>query len=361
MKFIGLCFCSLIVSNSISADNIQSTKGYKEENVIYYNSDSTLHFGATLTLPEQTKKVPAVILVSGTGKQDRDGTMAGHKMFAEIADYLGRRGIAVLRTDDRGVGETNGEYETATTADFATDALTAVEYLKSRKEIDNKKIGLIGHSEGGAAISIAASESKDIAFMISLAGLATDGLSSLLRQNEDLVEAANIPEYNKRRYNEINSLMFHTAYEYADSDSLEIKLNETFNTWKIKDDEFFKSLNTGGYDHFRFPIYSYVKQAVGPWYRFFIRYNPNTYLSKVTIPVLALNGDKDIMVAADQNLGNFKKYLSHNNDVTTISIPGLNHLFLPCTTCTQQEYSTIKSEFSGETLQLIYNWIEKHI
>ncbi len=365
LLFILLCNkgVSLYAAHSAKLSLISSNDSipYKEEKVIYYNSDSTLHFGATLTLPFGESKAPVVILVSGTGPQNRDGEMAGHKIFATIADYLSHRGIAVLRSDDRGVGETNGTYNTATTADFAADVLTAIAYLKSRQDIDSHKIGLIGHSEGGAVISIAASESKDVSFMISLAGLATDGLTSLIRQNEDIIAAAKIPDYNKKRYNEINGLMFRVAYKYAESDSLEQKLNETYNSWKIKDTEYFKSLKIEEYDHFRFPIYSYVQSAIGPWYRFFIRYNPKEYLSKVRIPVLALNGDKDIMVAYDQNLNNFKKYLSANKDVTTIVLPRLNHLFLPCETGTQDEYAKIKSSLSEKALRIMYDWIEKHL
>ena len=119
-----------------------------------------------------------------------------------------------------------------------------------------------------------------------MAGLATDGLSSLLRQNEDLVTAAPIPDYDKRRFNEINRLMFCTAYQYAQSDSLETMLNQVYSEWKVKDDLYFESLNVGEFDHFRFPIYMYTQQAIGPWYRFFVRYNPQLYLNKVRVPVL---------------------------------------------------------------------------
>lgn len=344
---------------------------YKEEKVLFRNAD-TLHFGATLILPleantiggnkkngKSRKLIPAVILVSGTGPQDRNGTMAGHKLFATIANYLGSRGIAVLRMDDRGVGETNGVYETSTTADFAEDALTAVAYLRSRTDLPLGKIGLMGHSEGGAAISIAASRSQEVDFLISLAGLATDGLSSLLRQNEDLVTAAPIPDYDKRRFNEINRLMFCTAYQYAQSDSLETMLNQVYSEWKVKDDLYFKSLNVGEFDHFRFPIYMYTQQAIGPWYRFFVRYNPQLYLNKVKVPVLALNGDRDVMVDCFQNLGHFKEFLTESTDVTTVALPGLNHLFLPCKKGTPDEYASIQASFSEDALKIIFEWIEK--
>lgn len=333
---------------------------YSSQKLIYYSADKSLHFGATLTIPEKVKKPAVVVLVTGTYPQDRDCVMAGHKMFAEIADYLSSRGIAVLRSDDRGVGESNGVYETSTTADFADDVLSAVAYLKTRKDINVHKIGLLGHSEGGAVISIAASKSKDVAFMISMAGLATGGLASLIRQNEDLVNAANIPDYDKKRSNDINNRMFQVAYKYADSDSLEAKLNETYKAWKVEDDAYFKTLNIE-FDHFRFPIYSYVNQAKGAWYRFFIRYNPAIYLSKVNIPVLALNGEKDVMVACKPSLDNWKRYLSHNKDVTIVPLPGLNHLFLPCTKGTPDEYVTIKAPISKDALEIIYRWIKKRI
>jgi pimeloyl-ACP methyl ester carboxylesterase len=358
---ISLVACAFACMSmfSVSANAIN----YTSQDVVYYNADKSLHFGATLTLPKGIKKAPIVILVSGTGPQNRDGEMAGHKMFAEIADYLSNRGIAVLRTDDRGVGKTNGVYSTSNTADFADDVMDAIAYLKTRKDINKKEIGLIGHSEGGAVISIVASRSKDVAFMISLAGLATDGLSSVIRQNKDIVAAANIPDYDKKRYGEINQIMFDTAYKYADADSATLakQLNDKYNAWKVKDDAYFKSLNVGEFDHFRFPIYMYTMQATGRWYRFFIRYNPAQYLSKVTIPVLALNGDKDVMVAYDQNLGNFKKYLCNDKDVTTKVMHGLNHLFLPCEKGTQDEYVKIKAPMSGDALKIVYDWIKSHV
>ncbi|WP_461638588.1 alpha/beta hydrolase family protein [Labilibaculum euxinus] len=198
------------------------------DSVHFCNADSSICFGGTLLIPQTEKPNPVVIFVSGSGKQDRDGTMAGHKMFKTIADYLAQNGIASLRIDDRGVGETGGIYEESTTADFAADVLTAINYLKSRKDIDSKHIGLIGHSEGGAVISIAATQSSDVAFLVSLAGLASEGLDALKKQNRDLVEQSELPDYDKKRSNEINGLMFESAYRYADSDSMEYKSHSTY-------------------------------------------------------------------------------------------------------------------------------------
>lgn len=350
-----------ILAVSLAALSAKAQPSYFSDSTITYVSQDSITLAATLTMPQTQKgKVPAVVIMSGTGRQDRDGTMVGRKMFADIADYLSSRGIAVLRTDDRGVGKSTGNYAYATTADFADDAIAAVQYLKTVKGIDKKKIGLIGHSEGGASISIAASKCKDVAFLISLAGLMTDGLSSVIQQNKDIVATSALPEEDKPRYDEINELMFRTAYEYAECDTLDSILHHRYQEWKQKDDARWKASHSEEeFDRFRFSIYMYAMDASSPWYRFFIRYNPGDYLSKVTIPVLAINGDKDVMVNCEQNLTNVKRYLSHNKDVTTMSFPNINHLLLPCQRGTQDEYSQIKEPISVPILDAVAQWIKK--
>lgn len=359
LRAIGLLLAALLTGFVCKA---QEPGAFRAESVSFSGPD-TLHYGGTLTLPKGEKQAVAVIILSGTNPQNRDGEMAGHKVFKEIAEYLSSHGIAVLRTDDRGVGETNGDYSQATTFDFATDAIAAVEYLKTRKEIRSDKIGLLGHSEGGAVATIAASRCKDVAFLISAAGLMTDGLSSVIQQNRDIVHAAPIPDYDKSRYDEINGIMFPIVYKYADADSLALanQLQAAYDKWQPRSDSIFKSQNAGEYDHFRFPIYRYILQATSPWYRFFIRYNPADYLSKVDVPVLALNGTKDIMVNCEQNLSNVKRYLAHNNDVTVVPIEGVNHLLLPCETGTQEEYVKITSPVSPKVLDVIREWINNHV
>ncbi len=335
---------------------------YRTDSVLFYNADSSVRFGATLTLPAKEKVLAAVVMVSGTGKQDRDGTMAGHKMFAVIADYLTRRGIAVLRTDDRGAGQTTGSYEKATTGDFAADALSALNYLKSCPALKKVKIGMIGHSEGGAAMSVAASQSKDIAFIVSLAGLAMNGYDALVKQNLDLVANSPLPERDKRRANEINDIMFNTVRTYVDSPGLEARLNKKYTEWKKKDDEFMKTQNVQ-FDHFRFPVYMYTQTATSPWYRWFIKYDAAKVMSQIKVPVLALNGDRDLMVACNENLANWKKYpaLGGNTKVATIILPGLNHLFQHCQKCDIKEYAELDESFSPDALQLIESWIKKTV
>ncbi|BAV05390.1 hypothetical protein SAMN05421788_105156 [Filimonas lacunae] len=350
---------AMVLFGGIGVSQAQLTK-YKEDSVRFANGDKSVSFGGTLSLPVTGKPCAAVVILSGTGPQNQDGDMGGHKMFSTIAHYLGERGIAVLRVDDRGVGSTTGEYATATTGDFAADALAAVAYLKTRKEIDAVKIGLMGHSEGGAAMCIAAAQSSDVHFLVGLAGLAMGGYDSQIKQNEDIVNGSALPDYDKKRSNEIDSLMFRTALQYADSANMEAKLLETYFTWKHKDSIYFESLHIE-FDHFRFPYYSYIAKAIGPWYRYFISYNAAKVMAQVKVPVLALNGDKDILVACKENLENWKQYIAAggNHDVTTVVIPGVNHLFLACQKCDLYEYPQLKTEFSPMALDTIVSWIQQ--
>lgn len=330
---------------------------YSSRNVHFTNADSSIQFGATLTIPEKGFS-KAVVMVSGTGKQDRDGTMAGHKMFLVLADQLSRKGIAVLRVDDRGTGETTGKYEDATTADFAADANAAVHYLQSLPEFTGKQIGLAGHSEGGAAAAIAAADNKSIAFVISLSGLASKGLDALLYQNTNLVSKADISALNKERYNKANALMFATAQQYAATPGLESKLRETYNAWFTKDQQMLDSMHITN-DHFFFPLESYLKQATTKWYRYHIQFDPEIYFSKIHVPVLAVYGDKDIMVDGKQSIINWKEGLTkaHNDQFTSFLIPGLNHILQHCVKCTVAESFELEETLAPEVIKNIEQWI----
>ncbi|MEJ2881788.1 alpha/beta hydrolase family protein [Pedobacter sp. GR22-6] len=330
----------------------------QSNDVEFKNAVGDISIGATVSVPTGYNSRNAVVIVSGGGMQDRDGKMAGHLWFKVLADYFNSRGLTVLRMDDRGVGKTTGQYDQATTADFAADALSAVHYLLSRKDLKLKKVGLVGHSEGGAASAIAAAQSKDVAFIISLAGLAVDGMTSLKTQNEDLIAASQLKDYDRKRSNEINNLMFAVARKYVDSANMEQKLNDTYNEWKKKDDVYFKTLNIQ-FDHFRFPVYSYVMNAVKPWYRYFLKFDPANFLPKVQVPILAINGDKDLMVRPEINLANWKELPASggNKQVTTKLIPNLNHLLQHCITCQPQEYASLKEAIAPAVLDEIGKWL----
>ena len=335
---------------------------YQAEEVQFSSAGDSIQFGGTLTHPPGQHRVPAVVILSGTGPQTRNGApgSGGHQPFEVLADYLTRRGFAVLRTDDRGVGRTTGRYDQATTADFARDALAAVRYLRQRPDIDPGHVGLLGHSEGGAAAIIAAAASPDVAFVISLAGLLTPGLQALLFQNSELVRVAPIPARDKQRMNELNALLFRTAYQYAATPELEAQLRATYQAWKTQDDARLLAANVQN-DHFRFPLESYVRQATGPWYRYHVRFDPAPYLAKVRVPVLALNGARDLMVdyhglapvaAALRQAG--------NRDVTTQVLPGLNHLLQPCRTCLPSEYNDLDTTLDPTVLHVVEGWLARH-
>lgn len=325
---------------------------------IFFNND-TIRIGGTLSYPLNGKAHTAVILLSGTGRQDRDGTMAGHKLFAVIADSLTRRGIAVLRCDDRGTGQTNGDYAAATTDDFAGDALAALHYLRSRKDLHLEKIGLLGHSEGGMAAAIAASKNKHIAFVISLSSPGQKGLDALLLQNRRLLANANIPDINKRRFDSVNNLLFHVVYNNANAPNLEKQLRAAYAQWRVWDDSVVKAnqLEFGG--HFFFPFESYVRQATSAWYRSFITYDPARVLAKVQVPYFALNGDRDVISDGPVNLEGITSSLhaGGNKQVTAWLVPGINHLYQHCTTCQTNEYAQLQETMAPEVLTRIAQWI----
>lgn len=323
---------------------------------VFFTRD-TIRFGATLTVPAGKQHYPGVVLVSGTGKQDRDGTMAGKPMFKALADSLSQLGYAVLRVDDRGTGQTNGVYETATTGDFADDALAALAYLKQQPGVT--KAGLVGHSEGGAAAIIAAAKSKEVDFVVTLAGLATNGLQALKLQNIGIIESAKIPDYDKNRHKTINLRMFDTAYRYAYTPQLADKLNATYAAWKHADDSAFVKDKPGEHDHMRFFVASYVNQAMGAWYQYHLRYDPVPLLKKIRVPFLALNGDKDVMVPYKENLENIRRYVG--KQVTVKVLPGLNHLFQHCITCTREESASLPEVFAPEAWQAMRDWMKRFL
>lgn len=334
---------------------------YKSTNVIFYNADSTVRFGGTLTVPASGKNIPAVVLISGTGQQDRNGTMAGHQLFAVLADFLSRNGIAVLRVDDRGVNETTGNYATTTTGEFADDALAGIRLLQSQTGINPGKIGLIGHSEGGAAACIAASRSSAVAFVVSLSGPGINGMDAFRLQNKAIIDKAPITAVNRQRFNSVNDTLFSVAVQYAaDSSEMDKQLRAAYAAWHIKDSVFVATQDPKQTDHFFFPFESYARQATGRWYRSFITYDPAHIFPQIKVPVLALNGDKDVISLYEQNIAGFQRYIK-SSLLHTWVVPGVNHLYQHCETCTTQEYSSLSETFAPEVLTRIAAFINKQV
>jgi uncharacterized protein len=328
---------------------------YYEEEVTIKNERDSLMLAGTLTLPEQTGSFPAVILISGSGPQNRDEEVFGHKPFLVLADYLTREGIAVLRYDDRGTAESTGDFASATSVDFANDVMSAIEYLKSRKEIDQSQIGLIGHSEGGLIAPIVANRTEDVAFMVLLAGTGVPGKEISRMQGRTLLDVE-VPD--REAYN----LFIDRSIEIASSNNdLNIKKEELTRHYKGSE-EILKSLLPEGTDLDEF-INQQVEGSLRPWSHFFFNHDPADELRTITIPVLSLIGSQDVQVPAAMNHPPIRQALEEagNRNFTIKELPGLNHMFQESDTGNMSEYAKIEQTFSPVALDEIAGWIKRQL
>jgi pimeloyl-ACP methyl ester carboxylesterase len=328
---------------------------YHEEEVSFENTEAGITLAGTLTLPHKEGLFPAVVLISGSGAQNRDEEIMGHKPFLVIADYLTRNGIAVLRFDDRGTAASTGDFQTATSLDFSKDVEAAVRYLQTRKEINRKKIGLIGHSEGGCIAPMLASRSKEVAFIVLLAGTGVPGDQLLLSQQEAIYTASGMGDADWKTVKAINEKAFEIVIQSTDQEQLKADLTEYLKQ-ALKDHP---DQKPQGMSEEQF-IQTSVTQLAMPWMTHFIKYDPAPALEKTKCPVLALNGEKDVQVPAKENLQAVKAALTKggNGQATTKVLPGLNHLFQECTTGLPAEYATIEQTFSPVALEEILQWIK---
>lgn len=327
---------------------------YKPADIKFRNETAGITLGGTVTIPDGPGPFPAVILISGSGSQNRNEELMAHKPFWVIADYLSRNGIAVLRYDDRGVGQSENSAAPSTSADFATDAVAALKYLKTVGKIDTSAIGLAGHSEGGLIAAIAASGNPEIAFVISLAGPGVSGEQILYRQNYDLNKAAGMNKKDLKALISMSRRMYAVIKKEPDNskatEEMTAILKRSMEKQKAPAGEVEKALKG-------FP--ASAATLTSPWYRTFIVTDPASYWNKVKCPVLALNGEKDLQVAADANLPAIEKAVRSggNQKVTVIEFPGLNHLFQHCKTGLPAEYGEIEETFSPEVLKTMSDWI----
>ncbi len=327
---------------------------YKSEDITFNNSKFNITLAGTLTIPEGKGPFPAAILITGSGPQNRNEELMGHKPFLVIADYLTRHGIAVLRYDDRGVGKSQGNYLSATSADLATDADAAFDFLKEVPDINPGEIGLIGHSEGGLIAPIVASTNHSIAFIVSLAGPGINGEKIIIRQAEDISRLMGISEKMIKENMETNKKLYEVLKKEKDNKLAEEKIialyREILRKEKKPDEEIQKNVTK---------LKASFGESSYTWFRYFITTDPSVFWKKVKCPVLALDGEKDLQVSAAQNLPAIEKALrsSGNNKVKTVLLPDLNHLFQHCKTGLPSEYSNISETFSPEALKIITDWI----
>ena len=334
---------------------------YQEEDVKYDNTTAEgVTLAGTLSLPNTSGPHPVVVLISGSGPQNRNEELLGHKPFLVLADHLTRQGIAVLRYDDRGVGESTGDFASATSADFATDVEAAVSYLKSRKDINPNKIGLIGHSEGGLIAPMVAAKSKDIAFIVLLAGPGVSGMEILLLQQELIGKASQVPDPVLALNRKLNKKSFELLLQHKDDlpkAKKEIKQYMENEKERLSDTD--KSLLEASMKQFD----QSFQQISSPWFRYFLQYDPATSLEKVTCPVLAINGAKDLQVDADQNLPAIEKALKKagNEKYEIKSLPNMNHLFQISETGSPAEYGKLTETFSPIALNIISGWLKTQL
>jgi dienelactone hydrolase len=333
---------------------------YTQQEVTYAGGSPQVTLAATLYLPAKVKKPPVVVFVPGTGRQDRNSKMGPHPYYYVIVDHLCRNGIAVLWADDRGVGKSTGSYDSATTADFASDVAASVKFLTTQKTVDKKHIGIVGHSEGGTMAIIATAASADVAFMVSLAGVSIDGLKSVIKQNEGIVSHSPISPEEIAAYNNLNSRLFQIIHDHIRDKAVDSLLLQAFAAWKQEQPPaLIKKMRFDDYIGDRY-IQRFIALPAAPWYKFMITYDPADAIRRINVPVLALNGDRDIMVDAELNLTAYETLLKEHSDYTIRKMAGLNHMFQHCEKCTPQEYTALPETFSPEVLTLVTDWISQH-
>jgi len=315
---------------------------YLMEEVNFENPDDNIVLSGTLTLPQNTGPFPAIVLIAGSGPNNRDEEVFGHKPFLVLSDYLTKQGIVVLRYDKRGCGKSEGDYKSAITSDFASDAKYAGRYLAGRKEVDKNNIGFIGHSEGGIITFMLAANTPEIPFIVSLAGSSLKGDSVLMLQREAIYTAMGIPAESINQENALVRKAFKIAENANDEQTLKQQLSGLFDNLSSN------------------PLYEQLAaQLSAPWMRSFLKDDPAIYLQNVRCPLLALNGDKDLQVLSKQNLGTIQRIVSPNGNknLTIKEYPGLNHLFQSCRTGLPQEYGQIEETIDPLVLKDISEWI----
>lgn len=346
----GASFPLVLTRGTVEINRPQNPKPpypYNSEDIFFENKKAGIMLAGTLTFPKEGNNFPVVVLITGSGGQNRNEELANHKPFLVLSDYLTRQGIAVLRYDDRGIGESEGVYHTATIQDFATDALAAVAYLKTRPEINSNQIGLLGHSEGGSISFIASADNKDIAFVVSMAGVAIKGDSLMKLQRYAISKASNVSDEDIAKNEELVDKMINLMEKHS-ADSVfnyPEKFADEIIPEKMKDDVAIRNFYK-----------NQLAAVASPELRSIMVYDPIEDFQKIQCPIFAINGEKDLQVPADVNLQSFEKWLP--GKITTKKYPGLNHLFQHTQTGLIDEYLKIEETISEKVLEDIAKWIK---
>ena len=318
---------------------------YRIEEVQFTNAKEDNTLAGTLTIPEGDGPFPALVLVSGSGQQNRDEELMNHRPFWVIADYLTRHGIAVLRYDDRGVGGSTGEVKNATSLDFSYDAEAAFDYLRNRKEINASQIGILGHSEGGIINFMVSARRPEVAFLISLAGPAVNGIEVLKAQQVAILRASGMTEEAIQFSSNANAQMFDIIAASKDREEADTLLRQLLKGWGYNEELTEQT----------------VGQIASPWMYYFLKYDPTEAIVKTNCPALLLNGSKDLQVIASQNLPGYERITNEygKTNLTLHELPDLNHLFQHCDTGSPNEYFEIEETISPEVLEMIVGFVNR--
>ncbi|HKE56299.1 MAG TPA: alpha/beta fold hydrolase [Pyrinomonadaceae bacterium] len=360
---LSLCDGAEVVARKAQQPNERYP--YTEQEVFFLNAKDHVRLAGTLSLPLSPDPVPAVVLCTGSGPQDRNEAMFGHKPFLVLADHLTRLGIAVLRVDDRGVGKSTGIFSEATSADFAADALAGLEYLKTRKEIAPGKIGLLGHCEGGLVASLAAAASREVAFLVMMGGPGLPGDQIVLGPGGDDLDGEWLSRELIAQMRGAQERIFTIIKNEKDHNLAQARVR--------KEAEVFRSIaarirveaaasHREAAETAAVAVEGQLPLLLSRWFQFYLTYDPRTALLKVKCPVLAVNGERDVQVPAKENLEAIREALSvgGNTDYTVLQLANLNHLFQTARTGAISEYDQIEETFSVLALDTVSSWILKH-
>lgn len=325
---------------------------YYSEEVIFNNAKDEVKLAGTLTLPTRNGNYPVIILISGSGPQNRDCELLGHKSFLVISDFLTRNGIGVLRFDDRGVGASTGSFQKATSADFVTDVESAIAYLKTRSEVNKNQIGLLGHSEGGLIATIIGSKSNFVDFIVLVASPGIPGDELLLLQKEKIERASGLSEKEITAGIDLNRRIFNKVTSSKNDTQLK---NEIYSTLVAFNEE-----QTSDEQQTDNEINTIVETITSPWFYYFLNFKPIPSLEKIKCPVLVLAGEKDLQVPSLENIASIEKAFKKGkkSNFKTVVYPKLNHLFQEAETGLPGEYATIEETFSPKALEEIKNWLQ---
>jgi hypothetical protein len=330
---------------------------YDEVEVRFSNDEAGISLAGTLTVPRTAGPHPAALLISGSGPQDRNEEIYGHRPFLVIADDLTRRGIAVLRVDDRGVGGSTGSREAATTEVYAGDALAVVAFLKSRPDIDPRRIGLIGHSEGGLVAPMTAAREPEIAFIVLLAAPGLTGAEIAVLQARTMMRAAGVPEEAIETQTRIQTAMLKVLSETTDEATIRTRGREILREELVRAGDR-EATQLAAVER---QLEPQIRRALTPWSRFFMVYDPRPALGRLRCPVLAMNGTTDSQVPVQENLSAIESALraGGNAQITIAALPNLNHLFQTSTTGALSEYAKIEETFAPIALETMGQWIRQ--